>query len=133
VVDRLHPGRIVRELRAPEVGLARAGGDDQAVVGYPATATDGFDSETASVEIDGNHLAEHHRRVLLVAEHVPDGRGDIALREDPRRQLIEQRLEHVVVLAVDERQVDGCPRQRSGCCETGEAAPDDHDVGARGH
>ena len=53
---------------------------------YPAAATSGFDSETASVELDGDDLAEQDRRVLLVAEDVADGRRDVARREDPRRE-----------------------------------------------
>ncbi len=49
VIDRLHAGRIVRELRMPEIRLARAGGDDQAVVSDLAAAIQHFDREAASV------------------------------------------------------------------------------------
>jgi hypothetical protein len=42
----------------------------------------------------------------LVAEDIADGRGDVALGEDPRRELIEQRLEQVMVGAVDDRDID---------------------------
>ena len=125
VIDRLHPRRIVRELRMPEVRLARARRDDQAVVGDLAAAIQHFDREAASVEIDGDDLAEHDAGVPLVAQHVAQRRRDVSLGEDPRRDLVEQRLEQVVVGPVDERDVDVGPPQPPGGGEPAEAAADD--------
>ena len=125
VVDRLHPRRVVRELRMPEVRLARAGGDDQAVVGDLAAAIQRLDREAARAEIDGDDLAEHDAGVPLVAQHVAHRRRDVALGEDPRRDLVEQRLEQVVVGPVDERDVDVGAPQPPGGEEPAEAATDD--------
>ena len=122
----------MRELRVPEVGLARAGGDDQAVVGYPAAATDGFDRETARVEIDGDDLAEHDRRVLLVAQDVADRRRDVALGEYARRELIQQRLEQVMVGPVDDCDIEvgGAPQLLRGEEPAEPASDDRHPVAA---
>ena len=114
VVDRLHPRRVVRELRMPEIRLARASRDDQAVVGDFAAAIQHLDREAACVEVDGDHVAEHDAGVPLVAQHVAQRRCDVSLGEDPRRDLVEQRLEQVVVGPVDERDVDVGPSQPPG-------------------
>ena len=60
----------------PEVRLARARGDDQAVVGDLAAPIQHFDLEAASVEIDGDDFAEHYAGVPLVAQHFAQGRRD---------------------------------------------------------
>ena len=39
--------------------------------------------------------------IPLLAKDVADRRSDVALREDPGRNLVEQRLKQVVVCAVD--------------------------------
>jgi len=44
-----------------------------------------------------------HGGVALAAQHVTDGRRDLAGREDPGRHLVEQRREQVMVGLVDER------------------------------
>ena len=44
--------------------------------------------------------------VGLPAQDVADRRRDLALGEDPGRELVEQRLEQVVVGAVDHRDLD---------------------------
>ncbi len=54
------------------------------------------------------------RRVPLVPEDVADRRRDVTLGQDPRRKLVEQRLEQVVVRPVDHRDVDiGAPQAAS--------------------
>ncbi len=47
-----------------------------------------------------------------------------------RRDLIEQRLEHVVVAPVDERHVDVAAGKPLRGCEAAEAGADNHDVRA---
>ena len=64
--------------------------------------------------------------IPLVAQHVAQRRRDVSLGEDPRRELVEQRLEQVVVGPVDERDVDVGPPQPLGGGESAEAAADDH-------
>ena len=67
VVDRLHPGGVVGELRVAEVRLGGARGDDQAVVRDLAAPAERLDGEAAGVEVDVHHLAEDDLRVLLAA------------------------------------------------------------------
>ena len=64
----------------------------------------------------------------MVPQHVADGGGDLSLREDAGRHLVQQGLEEVMVRAVDERDPHGRPFERTSRKETTEAAPDDHDM-----
>ncbi len=56
-----------------------------------------------------------------------EGRGDFSGGEDGKGDLVEQRLEGVVVFAVDQRDVDRLIREAFGGVETAETASDnDH-------
>jgi hypothetical protein len=51
-------------------------------------------------------------RVPLVTENFADWRGDVAFRENPRRDLTQQRLNQVVIRPVDDRDIDiGTPQR----------------------
>ena len=122
----------MRELRVPEVGLARAGGDDQAVVRDFASPSNALHGEAAGVEIDADDLAEDDGRVPLVPQDVANRRRDVAFGEDSRRELVEQRLEQVVVRPVDHRDVDvGAPQPLRGEEPTEPATDDRHAMAAR--
>ncbi len=93
----------------------------------------------AGVDVDVLDLRQDHAQVLVRAQHVADGRGDLALREDARRHLVQQGLEEMVVGAIDERDANGLPLEGSHGEKATEPAPDDHDVmaplgrGVHGH
>ena len=122
------PGRPARELVVTEVGLPGPGGDDQAVVGNREVLPVGRIAVTVrasrSKPVD---LGELDLDVALTAKDVADRRGDLALREDARGHLVEQRLEQVVVDPVDQGHLDwGAPQEACGE-EPTEAASDDDD------
>ena len=95
----------------PEVRLAGARRDDEAVVGELAAAIQRVDCQATCIQIDGDDFAENDARVPLVAEQFAQGGRDVSLRQKPRRKLVEQRLEQVMVGAVDERDLDvGAPQ-----------------------
>jgi hypothetical protein len=52
----------------------------------------------------------------LVTEDIANGRRDVALGENPRRELIEQRLEQVMVGPIDDCDIDigGTPQPLRG-------------------
>jgi len=101
VVDRLHPRSVQAEFIVPEVRLSGAGGDDQAVIADAGAPSNRLERHLARLEVDIDHFAEQHTRVRVAAEDVPGRRGDVTLGEDARRHLVEQRLEQVMVGAVD--------------------------------
>ena len=51
----------------------------------------------------GAHLREQHLDVFLVAEDPADRRRDVARRQRCRRHLVQQRLEQVIVVAIEQR------------------------------
>ena len=109
----------------PEVRLGGARGDDQAVVRDVAAVAERLDGEAAGVEVDAHHLAEHDLGVLLPAQDVAKRRRDGAFREDPGRHLVQQRLEQMVVRAIDQRHLDVLTAERLCGEEPAEAAADD--------
>ena len=93
---------------------------------------DGVDGEPARVEIDRTHVAEQHARVALAPQDVADGGRDVSLGEDAGGDLVQQRLEQVMVRSVDDRHVDVGPPQGLGHKQAAEARADDDDAVPRG-
>jgi hypothetical protein len=63
-----------------------------------------------------------------VAQHGSDRGGDVARGECRGRDLVQQRLEQVVVVLVDQRDVDRRAVQRPRSAQSPEAAADDDDA-----
>ena len=128
VIKRLHPRRVDRKFGTPEVGLPCASCDDQNVVlDFPAQ-TDRVDGHAAGVEIDIDHCAENDPRVPLAAQRITNRHGDIPLGEYSRRDLMQQRLNQVVIRPVDDGDINGSPPQGLRRSQSSESAADDHDM-----
>ena len=110
-----------------EVGVARAGGDDQGVV-REAKAVPELDDPC--VRVDPGGLAQQHGRVALPAEDGAQRLRDVTRRQRAGRHLVEQRLEQVVVAPVNQRHRDPVAglAQLAGSVQPGEAAADDDDA-----
>ena len=133
VVDRLHTRREQRELVVPEVRLVGAGGDDQAVVRdlqLVHAELPGLDH--LAVEIEALDLGQLDLHVLVLAQHVPQRRRDLPGREDAGGDLVEQRLEQVVVPPVDQGDLDVELGEPPACRQPTESAPDHHDAVGHG-
>lgn len=104
IFDRLHAGGILGELLfVAEVGVGRTGSENQRVIGQPQLAGVGLPGDHHLVlDIDVLHLGKGHLAVALIAHHAADCWRDQAFREDARGHLIQQRLEQVMVRAVDD-------------------------------
>jgi hypothetical protein len=116
-------------LAVPEVRVRRTGRHDQVVVAELAFVQ----QRPARRGVDGAHVPEQHPAVALAAQDHADRRRDLRGREARRGDLVEQRLEHVVVLAVHERDVHGRAREPARGLQAGKAAADDDDVFPAGH
>jgi hypothetical protein len=128
LIERFHPWGILREFGMPEVRLACAGGDDQTVVRDVAAQTDRIDRHAASIEIDIDHFAEDNARVPLVAQNVTDRPGDVPLGQNSCRELMQQRLNQVVIRPVDDGDIDVGAPQHLRRRKSSESAADNHDV-----
>ena len=128
VVDGLHAGRERREMVVAEVGLLRARGDDQAVEVQDRGHRHQLGGDRLGVDVDRLDLSEEHLDVLLLTQHEPGRRRDLAFGEDARRHLVQQRLEEVTGRLGDQRDVDVGALERLGRLEAAEPGSDDDDV-----
>ena len=97
---RLEPGREALPLVVAEVRVGRAGGDDQVVVGELAVG------RAAPVVRRGRTpVASASSTVVFFcfAQDRAERIGDVARVERGGRDLVEQRLEQMVVAPVDQR------------------------------
>ena len=125
VLEALEPGGERLPFIVAEVGVARAGGDDEVVVvdGAPSVkctwrrSTSMSDTSASSTSV-----------FFDVAQDRADGRGDVARVEPGGGHLVEHRLEQVVIAAVHDRHPHGRVAKCLGRVEPGEAATEDEHV-----
>jgi len=122
VADALGPGR------AEKIGRA-AGGQDQIVVGHRGIPRQ-FDPPRRKVHPD--HLRQLDSDVAGVPHQRADGVGDVAGIQQRAGHLVEQRREHVIVVAVEEQDVHRCAREPAGALQAAEPGADDDHAGAVG-
>jgi len=123
VLHRLQSGRDRRPFRMVEIGVMCAGRDHEGVVGDRSAIGD---QDLAPLGVQADRFSEDDRRVPLLAQDRAQRLGDVARRQRPRRDLVEQRLEQVEVAPVDESETDlridpKAPRR----VQAGEPATDD--------
>jgi hypothetical protein len=124
VLQALEAGGMGRPVVVAEVRVRGARGHDQEVVGQLAVG----EPHALAGHVDARGLGHQHRDVALPPEDAPDRRRDRGRRQPRHRDLVEQRLEHVVVATVDERHAHGRAPERPGGLEAAEAAAQDHDA-----
>ena len=123
VVQLFQPRRRRLPVIVSEVVVARAGREDQVIVG------DGLlpEGHGAALYIHARDLAQEHAGIALAAQHAPDRPGDIARRQRRGRDLVEQGLEEMIIPAVDDGDLDRRARERLRRPHPGEAGTHDHD------
>jgi hypothetical protein len=107
-----------------EIGVLRAGRQNERIIGNAAA----FGDHLAPRGVDAGHLTQHHVDVLLAAQNAADRRGDFGRRKSGGCDLIEQRLEQVIVVLVDHRDVEWLAVQCFRRGETTESGSDDDDA-----
>ena len=114
---------MLGQLVVAEVGHAGARRHNQAVVGEgDGDAVRASGRNLPALEIEAGDLGQQHGGVLLKAQDVPERGGDLPLGEDAGRDLVQERLEQMMGLAVDEGDVDRRPAERARREEPAEAA-----------
>ena len=125
----LQPRRMPRPVVVAEVAVRRAGCDDQVVVGERLVSVE---RHLMRCCVDRRHFGLQDRQVTalhLAPQRVANRRADGGRTQARGRDLVQQRLEQVVVGAVDKRDLDVGLRQRAHRFEPAEAAADHQHLG----
>ena len=128
VVDGLQPRSAGGPFAVTEVGVPRAGRENQDVVGNAPAVGENL----APFRVDSRDLAKDDVDVLLARENTADRRRDVGGRKPRGRDLIEQRLEQMIVVLIDDGDVEWLSGQHFRGGEPAEAGSDDDDAGV-GH
>jgi hypothetical protein len=116
---------MFRPVIVPEIRVGGPGRDHQVIVSNrPRTGV-----HATRVDIDASHLLHPHGDVALPAHDVPQRRGDIGAGQRRTGHLVQQRLEHVMVGAIDQRHAHRRVRQGAHGFQATEAAAENHHVG----
>jgi hypothetical protein len=119
------PGAKRAQVLVTEIGVARARRHDQEIVAVGG----GLPRENAPRRgIDAGDLVEQHLDVAVRPQHRSDRLCDVGRRQRCRGDLVQERLEQMVVAPVDYRHRHGRPAEPLGGREAGEAGADDHDL-----
>ena len=126
VIEGVERERVVRRARGAEEVRLRSGRQHDRV---PAVLAPVRGRDGQLLRIERGHVLELDVDVRPVVEQAAQRVGDVGRRELARRDLVEQRLELVVVVAVQQRDLDVVLlRQPLRGPDAGEAAADDDDV-----
>ena len=132
VVDGLHARCEHCEVVVAEVRLAGARRDDQRVVFGLLVLVVVAPLDDARLDVDFLDESLQDRDVLLTAQDLARSGGDVALGEDARGHLVEQRLEQVVRRASQDGDIGVDLLQSTSSREACETRADDDDAMA-GH
>ena len=84
--------------------------------------------DSPRVEVDRGHACLVDRRVVVVCEQIAQGMPDSCLVEQPGGELVEERLEGVVVVPVDENDLGVGVLELLRRADSGEPAAEDQDT-----
>jgi hypothetical protein len=125
VFQRFQAGRERLPFVVAEIGVTRAGGEHQRVVGDRIAV---IEQHALARGIDAADIGEQRRHLLAVAQEITDRPGDFRRRQRRGRDLVEQRLEQMVVAAVDQRDPDRRTGKAKGRFQSAKAGADDDDM-----
>src|SRR2546425_1704292 len=129
VREALEARRKPLELAVAEVAVPYAGRENQIVVlDGRSLAVQRVDEDTTSIGVHPGDVSQEHRDVPLLAENSSDRRRDLSRREHRGRDLVEQRLEQVVVRPIEEDDLGVRPAERFRGRQATEASAHDHDA-----
>ena len=114
----------LQRVEPEEVRLA-SGGQDEIVVGDRAVAR----LQAMRVQIDPRDLHQAKIEILLAAEDRARRLRDLLGLEARGRDLIQEGLEQVVIVAIDEHDVHRSASQRAGDAQTSESGTNHNDGG----
>jgi hypothetical protein len=88
------------------------------------------EANLVAVEVDRRDLVLVDADIFLLVEEIPDRVSDCRLFEQAGRDLVEERLEGVVVVLVDDHHIDVALAELLGGPDPSETSPQHNDAGA---
>ena len=128
--QRVHRERVLGRAVGPEEVDLGAEAEDEEVVGHRRELVE---ADLARVEVDAGHGGLVDGRVVLPLEQVAKGVTDGRRLEQAGRELVQQRLEGVVVVPVDEHDLGVGLPQLLGGADPGEPSAEDEDAWTLAH
>src|SRR6516165_3933527 len=124
VVDGLQTRRVERPVVVTEICVLGSRREDEEVI-RDASA---FRNDFTAGGIDAGNRGEGHCDIPLCADDAADRCGDIGRRKTRGCDLIEQRLEQMIVVPIDQRDLARGSGQRLGRGQPAEAGTHNHDA-----
>lgn len=130
VAERLDPGSVPFPFEMTEVMVTCTSGDHQLAVGDLLAV-----GELGQVFFLSNprDLSQDDAGVRLPTKHFPDRAGDVSWRQSSSRDLIEERLEQMMVGSINDDNVDLGSAKLLGHSKTAEASADNENDSIRAH
>ena len=123
VLQRLQARREFLPFVMAEIGVPRAGGEDERVIGHGVIAVE---QHAAVLRVDADHSRKQRRHLGPVVHQIADRPGDLGCGQGSGRDLVEQRLKQVMVAAVDQGDLNRRALEPIGRLQPAEAGADDH-------
>src|SRR5512146_1219198 len=101
--------------------MSSAGRDDQIVIGKIGAT---LEANATRLKTKSNYFVQQHLDISVAPQDTPDRGRDVAGRKSRRRDLVQQRLEGVVILAIDQHHIDRLVPETPRGVQTPEAASD---------
>jgi hypothetical protein len=121
--QRLESRREALPALLPEVRVLRAGREQQVIVCELAEVA----AHDARIAVDRARFTLNHRDVPVARQQAADRHRDLGRAQAGHRDLIEQRLEQVMIATIDDPHVDRVRPAEDLCgVHAGETAADDH-------
>ena len=129
IVEGFQPRREAGPVVMPEVGMRGTGGQHQVIVVMCLAL--GIDHPLAR-GFDHARFSHQNGDIALPTQDVAQWRGNVRSRQAGCGHLVEQRLEHVVILAIQQSDADRRTGQGTRCPQARETTTDDQDMGKPG-
>ena len=100
IIETLEAGCVLLPFGTSEIRVPRACSDHEKVVVQRPVRCD----DSLVRDVDALRFAEDHLRIFLIAQNVTQRLRDVRGRERRRRHLIQQRLEEMMILAIQKRE-----------------------------
>ena len=112
-----------------EIARMHASSHDQKVV-FEFSAANAWAShlDGASRRIDALDLGQQHSDVFLLRLELAKRRGNLGRRQHRGRDLIQKRLEDMVIAPIKQQDVDIGSLQRTRGCNAGKSTANDHNA-----